>query len=615
MGSAYHSFRINLHNSLFYFTLIIVYVVLPSVVRTDVYYGTEIPKVVFLGAAILISSALLVYFISGYLPEVKFTAIDISIFVLFGFLFVNYCLHEVRPNKLYELFYLQLLYVFVRLLPVQKTDFALMMLVFGCIIQCLLANLQLYGIYPSYNTHFKVTGSFSNPGPLAAYLISILPIAIAMFLFNKDKIDVIRGDGRNFFYRISLTYLPLFCVSAVVLILPVTKSRAALLAMVCSTAYLLWVKYADKIRFFLQGKSIFTWLFLLITAPALMYFLFSIKTASSYGRIFIWKNCLAVLRDNFFLGVGSDSFAARYMDQQGVYFANLPDSKYINFADQTKYAFNDLLQFFTENGLIGLILLLILIFLILRAKPNTYRSVACLAGLISVAAFSFFSYPLEILPIQINVIFFVAVISNENRGVYTFRFSDLRYIGTGRILCVLVWFVLAWNNLVFMYNLTFVHRSWISALQQYKLENYITSVQIYQRIFPDFKTDPDFLSQYGKNLFQLQEYQQAVIILQRSIKYGNSQVAQLTLGDSYRQMNKPLLAERAYLDAHHLIPSREYPLYLLAKLYVQTNQKNKAILIIKELLLKPVKVQSVASDEMREEMQELLVKLNSQSVK
>ena len=53
-------------------------------------------------------------------------------------------------------------------------------------------------------------------------------------------------------------------------------------------------------------------------------------------------------------------------------------------------------------------------------------------------------------------------------------------------------------------------------------------------------------------------------------------------------------------------PSRFYPKYLLAKLYDETNQREKAIAVAKELLSKEVKVESTAVYEIQTEMNNIL---------
>jgi tetratricopeptide (TPR) repeat protein len=80
------------------------------------------------------------------------------------------------------------------------------------------------------------------------------------------------------------------------------------------------------------------------------------------------------------------------------------------------------------------------------------------------------------------------------------------------------------------------------------------------------------------------------------------------LGDSYKALGETEKAEEAYLFASDIIPSRFYPQYLLAKLYNETGQKEKAIKTAKELLNKEIKIESTAIKEIHEEMEEIVIK-------
>ncbi len=57
-----------------------------------------------------------------------------------------------------------------------------------------------------------------------------------------------------------------------------------------------------------------------------------------------------------------------------------------------------------------------------------------------------------------------------------------------------------------------------------------------------------------------------------------------------------------------------YPKYLLAKLYSETNQQTKAVQIANELLNKDIKVESVAVEEIKAEMQAIVDNVNMSSI-
>jgi len=60
-----------------------------------------------------------------------------------------------------------------------------------------------------------------------------------------------------------------------------------------------------------------------------------------------------------------------------------------------------------------------------------------------------------------------------------------------------------------------------------------------------------------------------------------------------------------------MIPYLLFPRYLLAKLYYESGQHDKAIQVAEELLNSPVKVESSAVNEIRTEMESLLLHMHS----
>ena len=116
----------------------------------------------------------------------------------------------------------------------------------------------------------------------------------------------------------------------------------------------------------------------------------------------------------------------------------------------------------------------------------------------------------------------------------------------------------------------------------------------------------DFLTHYGKTLTLAGEHKQAVEVLNRAVLSYPNIVVYTALGDNYKILGRTEEAEQAYLKAWYMNPSRFYPKYLLAKLYDETNQREKAIAVAKELLSKEVKVESTAVYEIQTEMNNIL---------
>jgi tetratricopeptide (TPR) repeat protein len=74
------------------------------------------------------------------------------------------------------------------------------------------------------------------------------------------------------------------------------------------------------------------------------------------------------------------------------------------------------------------------------------------------------------------------------------------------------------------------------------------------------------------------------------------------MGKNCQALKQYELAEQSFRKAANLVPSRLYPHYLLAKLYHETGQKDKAEEETDIVLTKLPKVESMAVEEMKNEL-------------
>lgn len=79
------------------------------------------------------------------------------------------------------------------------------------------------------------------------------------------------------------------------------------------------------------------------------------------------------------------------------------------------------------------------------------------------------------------------------------------------------------------------------------------------------------------------------------------------MGKNHQLMKQYTDAEQCFWKAAYVVPSRIYPWYLLANLYMGTNDKEKAQEMARIVLAKEPKVQSTAVREMRIRMKRLIV--------
>jgi O-antigen polymerase len=89
-------------------------------------------------------------------------------------------------------------------------------------------------------------------------------------------------------------------------------------------------------------------------------------------------------------------------------------------------------------------------------------------------------------------------------------------------------------------------------------------------------------------------------------KHFSSQIIQNTLGDNHKALGNFEAAEKAYRKSSLMIPSSLLPKYLSAKLFIESDQPNKARLLAEDILNSPIKVESSATKEIMREMKKIL---------
>lgn len=97
-------------------------------------------------------------------------------------------------------------------------------------------------------------------------------------------------------------------------------------------------------------------------------------------------------------------------------------------------------------------------------------------------------------------------------------------------------------------------------------------------------------------------------MFQRAISFTSDEILYCSLGDSYKTGKRYKEAERAYLYASFMVPHKLYPLYLLAVLYDETEQRDKAVATAMKVLNKEVKVDSEATKEIMMAMTKIIRK-------
>jgi tetratricopeptide (TPR) repeat protein len=155
------------------------------------------------------------------------------------------------------------------------------------------------------------------------------------------------------------------------------------------------------------------------------------------------------------------------------------------------------------------------------------------------------------------------------------------------------------------------YKRWDGADSYYQNTLYKESCQSFSEIYKLLQFDGPYLQYYGKALYMNESYKKSLGLLEQAANLTSDEILYTTQGDTYKALKNYSRAEEAYQQASLMVPAMLYPKYLLANLYEETGENEKAVRVAEELLSQKVKVESAATDEITIAMQKLIKKLNT----
>lgn len=367
------------------------------------------------------------------------------------------------------------------------------------------------------------------------------------------------------------------------LVLPATWSRAAFVGLgVCA----LWMfrKRYWQYRWYVWGT--------LAVMTIGFYFL---KRGSADGRLLIWTASLVSWSHDVWFGVGVGGF--RHACAEGIasmWYAN-PDSALFNSAGVTDYAYNALLKVLVEQGLVGALLWIAIS--VLAMWRLYYRSTSLFMAMMSLLAFSMFSYPFELLPYRIIVVMIFAWSeSNEKIGPY---------LCINKILCTSVCLVVIAFSLFLKGEVT-------ERIRQDKDASLFTGMRNsaflpdYYELLPYETDNPRYLFDFANTLREEKRYEDSNAILRQATLVCADPMPYIVMGNNYRDEQLYDLAEAAYKKAYSIMPNRLYPMYQLMVMYRDKKDISNAKTIAKQIIEFRPKVKSLATEEMQLKARQLL---------
>jgi len=509
---------------------------------------------------------------------------------------------------------LLLLFMYFRIALQDKTlrFYLTVFFIFTGLVEALWGLRQLYGFISSYHNLFKLIGSFFNSGPYSGYIAVVAPLALHAML--KDAVVFKRKFFIGFLPHYVRFSVSILAFTGVVLVLPATMSRAAWIAALVGCGFVLSLYYLQKkhVKDYLiqQPKRVIILLSIGVVLLACgAVGIYQLKKNSADGRAFIWKTTLKMVPKHP-MGVGLGQFSGAYGEEQAAYFASGEYSEQEELvAGNPEYAFNEYLQIIIEFGIVPAVALFVC-FILLIYMGIKRKAIAETGGLISLLVFASMSYPFNLLPFLIVLVFFMALILSQRQAVGVKGFTEKSVILTWKaVLMLLIATVIILSaTLIQRYPTCNAYEEWNNLKMMGGA--YPEMKKDYEKLYPYLSDQTPFLFEYAQCLNKAGEYAKSNQVLEQAIKISCDPMLYNIMGKNFQGLKNYQLAEHNFLLASHIVPNRIYPYYLLANLYAEIGNAQQALLMAQKVLVKEPKVQSTAINEMRGKMRELIKKAN-----
>lgn len=589
------------HNIVFISTILILVRVL-FVSSFPVNDGYNMAATLYLGKVtwVVVAASLVIAFINRRFYRIGW--VDLMVFALVLLLYFNsnsLPLYKEQALLILSLYYaVRLLYSLVEyakyILPA--------VLIITLAAQLYIAYSQLFGNAASNHALFAFTGSFENPGPFSGFVAMLLPLATVV-AFSKERFS---GSVNSLKWGETVVkFGALVVVVAALAIVAGGGSRGALIATVVGGIVLYWKRsFITSIREWYSchkvlGISLFVAGVALFVLAA--YLLFMVKADSAMGRVVLWICSIKTILQNPFWGAGLGRFTACYGEVQSEFLSGRGFTDvFVRVADVPQFAFNELLHFGIEGGVVAMLLLAGIVVCAIYGALRSGKYIAKVYGsaLVVLTLFSMVSYPLHVLPfLTIAVLLLAATVSEYEQG--TGRYYDRAMIGIVLLVCSF----LVWRNPYYKEERIV---EWSRERHYYNMDIFRTTVDNYGMLLPDFRDNYAFLFEYGRALAQTEQYALSDSILTLGLQYSKDPMFLNLLGKNAVARGNFNSAEQYFKQSVTLLPNRHYPLYLLFDMYLQKGDTLNARIWGERVLNQPPKVNSKFIQEKQSEVRSRL---------
>ena len=447
--------------------------------------------------------------------------------------------------------------------------------------ESVLGIMQLLGIIVSHNSMCPMTGGFANSGPYGGFLAVCIAVVFAAAWKWRDSVNLY---DRILFWLSSVSG----CLGIVVL--PASMSRAGLIALAVSGVVFALTK--TEIKSYLRSHK---WLPLSVVAVSLAIGAgaFCLKKDSALGRFHIWEMELRAIADKPLTGHGYGNALGSYGDAQAEYFEGEErGQERVRIAGCPEYAFNEYLRLGMEFGILGLLLSVAVI--VLGTMMLCHSDSSLTFGLVAWGTFAMASYPLAVWQLRL----LLAVFLGAAIGVSVKVGKKGRLILVPALVCLSVGSMLVWlpeNK----------HRK--EAESKWLEERRFTNFGIFDGmadrlaiLYPQLRRNFRYLYDYGYALHKECRYEESNVILREGALISSDPMFYNIIGKNHEALGDYELAERNYIHAHNMVPSRLYPYILLMEMKERQGNTEQALAYARKALSLPVNERNMSMRDLHE---------------
>lgn len=376
----------------------------------------------------------------------------------------------------------------------------------------------------------------------------------------------------------------------------VLEGRAAVLGSLLAFLFCIYSSKASNSKFRRVFSLISILLFFILTIFTSILF----KTESSKGRIFIWKQSIALFERNWTLGVGLGRINPAVNHQQAEYFSkeSLYTTSAVN-ADDCYFAFNEWLHIGVELGILGLLLSLIITFFLLSQCFKNANTKNAWKGAILLPIFfaSLFSYPLH----NIYILCCFIIVS----GVIAVRYiSEKRSIPQRAILflAVIIFSLFLYSGVKYLRFKRQVSELNILLKEGRRTEAYQLGINLEEY----GKKSHVFSSLYLELLFDTHRLKESIKWFEKCHAYHCNNKAHTVIAKCYSELGDSANAEKHFLISLYIKPHLLQSRVDLMNFYSSHGNKKTAIYWASEVLKYPIKVKNIKAEVLRNEARRFL---------